>query len=83
MKYTKPDGTKTKDITEIKIHSDKYLDSFNDLLDQIVVDILENDNDVVDDEEFENLKRQEGCNNFQQEMRFKIIGTQLFQKVER
>ena len=48
-----------------------------------IEDILKNDNDVVDDEEFENLKRQEGCNNFQQEMRFKIIGTQLFQKVER
>ena len=44
MQYTKPDGSKTNDITEIKIHSDKYLDSFNDLLDQIVVDIIENDN---------------------------------------
>ena len=44
MKYTKFDGSKTDDITEIRIHSDEYLDSFNDLLDQIVVDILENDN---------------------------------------
>lgn len=44
MQYTKHDGFKTKDITEIKIHSDKYKESFNDLLDQIITDIMENDN---------------------------------------
>ena len=44
MEYIKPDGSKTTDITEIKIYSDKYQTSFNDLLDQIVIDILENDN---------------------------------------